>query len=282
LGERFVIFICKTALPFEWIDPMDTDPSRIETTTDLARAGFWRRWLATLIDILIVTLPFQALAAVLFAMTAGTVQMNNGLFRVCAPAHIPSILTPAPPHDSNFAQGCRVSFFGAQIGATVTVGRFTREGNKTTTVSQTYMVDKNGNQIQGRSIDGIVALALLLYLIGMIWKTGRTLGDRAVAIKVIDTAKPDASTVALGKAIIRYPAMLIGAVPAFGLLTYQSFATSGSADAIFPANFFQWFAYAGVLGALWAIVLIIQIARKTDPVYDRLAGTAVVRAPGRP
>jgi hypothetical protein len=28
---------------------------------------------------------------------------------------------------------------------------------------------------------------------------------------------------------------------------------------------------------LWVFVLIIQVARKTDPFYDRLAGTAVVR-----
>ena len=34
---------------------------------------------------------------------------------------------------------------------------------------------------------------------------------------------------------------------------------------------------AGALGMLWVFVLIIQVARKTDPFYDRLAGTAVVR-----
>jgi hypothetical protein len=258
--------------PGRVIDQMDTEAAHIETTTDLPRAGFWRRWLATLIDMIVVMLPFQALAAVLFAMTAGTVQMNSGLFRMCEPANIPSALNPAPPHDSNFAQFCRASFFGATSGATLTVGRVTREPGKTTTVSQTYLVDNDQKQIRGTSIDQIVGLALLGYLIGMIWKTGRTLGDRAVAIKVIDTAKPDASAVPLVRAIIRYPAMFIGAVPAIGLLIYQSVATNGSADAMFTAGFFQWFIYAGILGALWAIVLIFQIAKKPIPFMTGLQG----------
>jgi len=50
---------------------------------DLARAGFWRRLWSIIIDSIIVMLPFQMLAAVLFATTAGMIQMNSGFFSNC-------------------------------------------------------------------------------------------------------------------------------------------------------------------------------------------------------
>jgi hypothetical protein len=257
---------------------MDIGSPSIDTAADLARAGFWRRWLATLIDSIAVMFPFQLLAAILFVMTAGTVQMNSGFFSFCASTKtIPQALEPPPPQDSNFARVCRTLFFGATIGATLTVGRTNREGNATTTVSQGYMLDQDGKPIHGRSIDGIFWLAFLAYLTGMVWKTGKTLGARVVGVKVADAAKPDAPGVPLGRAIIRYLAMAIGAVPAFALLIYRYVSIGGSADAMFTDNFFRWFTYAGGFGALWVVVLIYQIATKKDPVYDRLAGTAVVR-----
>ena len=245
---------------------------------DLARAGFWRRFWAFFIDSIIVILPFGLLAAVLFAMTAGTVQMNSGLFTNCVDGKtIPQGLNPPPPRDSNAMRVCQVSFFGATTGATLTVGRVTREGTSTTSVSQTYMLDKEGTPISGTSIDWIYQLAFFAYLVAMVWKTGRTLGDRAAGTRVIDVANPGAVDVPLGRAISRYLAMMIGAVPLFALLIYQ-YATSGdSADAMFAGQFFQWFTYAAVFGGLWAIVLIFQMGLKIDPVYDRLAGTAVVK-----
>ena len=257
---------------------MDTYEARIEAAAGPPRAGFWRRWAATLIDAVVVMFPFQFLAAILFATTAGTVQMNSGFFSVCAPATtVPQSLNPPPPHDSNFARVCRVSFFGAPTGAVLTVGRFTREGNTTTTVTQGYMLDVDGKPIQGTSIDGIVWLSLLAYLIFMIWKSGRTLGARVVGVKVIDTAEPDAAEVPIRKAIIRYLAMAIGFVPGFVVLLYRYAVTGGSADAMFTSDFFWWLICAGSLAALWTVVLIFQIAAKKDPVYDRLARTAVVR-----
>ena len=257
---------------------MDTAAPRLDATANFVRAGFWRRWLATLVDAIVVTLPFQALAAVLFAMTAGMVQMHSGFYSFCAPVQtVPQPLDPLPPHDSNFARVCRISFFGAPTGATLTVGRTTREGSTTTTVSQGYMLDNDGKPIHGKSIDGIVGLAFLAYLVAMISKSGRTLGARVVGVRVVDVAAPSVSSVPIRKAIIRYLAMAIGAVPAFAVLIYHYAVSDGGADAMFTGSFFQWFMYAGAFWVLWVVMLIFQIAAKKDPVYDRLAGTAVVR-----
>jgi hypothetical protein len=258
---------------------MDAGDNGIDATAHLRRAGFWRRCLATLIDWVVVALPFQALTVVLFAATAGVVQMHGGiLFSVCEPTKaIPEALNPPPPHDSNFARTCRISFFGAPTGATLTVGRATRDGAKTITVTQTYMLDENGEPINGKSIDEIVVVAFLAYLLGMVWKSGRTLGARIVKIRVVEVATPEKRGVPLGRAMLRYLAMSIGVLPASVIFIYQFIAKVGIADAMFTTTFFQWFIYAAALAALWIIALIFQIARKRDPIYDSLVGTAVLR-----
>ena len=174
---------------------MSDSPPSLDASV-LPRAGCWRRWWSIFIDSIVVILPFGLLAAVLFAMTAGTVQMNSGLFTSCVDGKtIPQGLNPPPPRDSNAMRVCQVSFFGATTGATLTVGRVTREGTSTTSVSQTYMLDKEGTPISGTSIDWIYQLAFVAYLVAMAWKTGRTLGARATGIRVIDVANPGLSLI---------------------------------------------------------------------------------------
>jgi uncharacterized RDD family membrane protein YckC len=271
----------EAAFQFDWIDPMDTGVLRPGTAADLPRAGFWRRSLAMLLDMLVVTLPFQVLAAILFSMTAGMVQMDSGFYSFCAPAEsVPSSLSPPPPHDSNFASVCRTSFFGATTGVILNVGRTTREGSTATSVYQGYMLDDDGNLIDGFNLDWIMVLALLSYLVVMVWKTGRSLGARALGVRVVDTAQADAPGVPIGKTMIRYLAMAIGFVPAFALLIYQFATHAATADAMFSAGSVRRFTYAGGFALLWVVVLIFQIALKKDPVYDRLAGTAVVKNRG--
>ena len=43
------------------------------------RAGCWRRLLSLLLDSALVYIPFQIIALVLFALTAGMVQFTSGL-----------------------------------------------------------------------------------------------------------------------------------------------------------------------------------------------------------
>ena len=47
---------------------MDINASHFEAAAEFPRGGFWRRWAATLVDSIVVTFPFQFLAAVLFAV----------------------------------------------------------------------------------------------------------------------------------------------------------------------------------------------------------------------
>jgi uncharacterized RDD family membrane protein YckC len=253
-------------------------PPALDVATEPRRGGFWRRWLATLIDAVIVMLPFQALAAILFSLTAGMIQLDNGLFRTCTVSReIPAALDPPPPHDSNFSNVCHFWFFTMKNGAVMIVGRTTRDGAVTTTVTEGYMLDANDKPIKGYNIDWIVWLSLVAYLALMIWKSGRSLGGRVVNLRVIDTTDPGAINVPLRKAFLRYLAMAIGFVPVFALLLFRRLTVGDNPDELFTTGFFQWFLGAGLIAMVWTIVLIVQVARKRDPWYDRLAGTAVIR-----
>jgi hypothetical protein len=137
------------------------------------RAGFWRRSLA-LIDGIIISLPFQVVVAILFAATSGRIQQEVGLtYTNCSIRQtVPDGLAPPPPAGSNFARECNVYFFGAQTARTLEVGRVTKEGAITKTVSRYYMLDRHGRPIDGVSADGIVMMAFIAYLLATEARTG--------------------------------------------------------------------------------------------------------------
>lgn len=260
---------------------MNSNSATFDSAAKSPRAGFWRRLASIILDAIILLLPFQMLAALLFALTAGMVQMQSGFFNFCEHGgkdQIPEQLRPFVPHESNFITTCRTYFLGATTARTLIVGRATREGNLTTTVTMSYMQDKEGNVVKGTDIDWIFYLTLMIYLLAMISNSGRTLGARAVRIRVIDAANPEAREVPLRKAVIRYLVMFIGAVPGAAFYAYQYWSKGGIADAMFAQDALQVFAACAVFGGVWTLVLTIQIARKIDPIYDRVAGTAVIRS----
>jgi uncharacterized RDD family membrane protein YckC len=127
-------------------------------------------------------------------------------------------------------------------------------------------------------MDWIMVCAFFIYLLAMIWKTGKTIGARAVGIRVAEAEGPRRIGVSIQKAIVRFLAMGIGFVPAIALLAYRRLTTDGSADEMFAGSFFQLMMYSLLIAGLWSLVLIVQIVRKRDPLYDRLAGTIVVRS----
>jgi uncharacterized RDD family membrane protein YckC len=231
------------------------------------------------IDGIIISLPFQVIAAVLFAATSGWIQQSSGItFTTCMESReIPAGLDPPPPTGSNFARECRVLFFGAETARSLQVGRVTREGTTTKAVWRGYMLDRDGHPINGVSVDWLVLIAFVAYLLTMETRTGATLGDRWMHIRVVDALAPGADGVPLRKIIMRYLAMLIGFAPVLAVaLVY--FARYGlDIEAIAESSVFTWLGLAGILTFGWLVVICVQIARKRDPLYDGIAETAVVR-----
>jgi uncharacterized RDD family membrane protein YckC len=192
---------------------------------------------------------------------------------------VPDGLAPPPPAGSNFARECNVYFFGAQTARTLEVGRVTKEGASTKTVSRYYMLDRHGRPIDGVSADGIVMMAFIAYLLATEARTGATLGDRAMRIRVVDAAVPAAPSVPLRKIVTRYLVASVGFLPMLAVVLAVALANLYGADfeEIAASNIFTWLGITGAAAFGWVIFLTVQIIRKRDPLYDRIAGTAVVR-----
>ena len=158
-------------------------------------------------------------------------------------------------------------------------------------------------------------------MIVMETRSGQSIGSRVMRIRVADTAAPGEDGIPGRKAMVRYLAMLIGFVPLLvGLVIYAAWGgppegpmpgdglyqrvlelSSGTAYsegtrnnwnpavATYPLGLLgllrdgDWLSeVANAAMLVWIVVLIAQAAMKRDPLYDRIAGTAVVRvSPGR-
>ncbi len=250
---------------------------------DEPRAGFWRRLLSSVIDLVIVGAPFQIIVAVLFAMTGGSIQMtSNGLItQTCEHrTSVPAGLTPPPPRNPNFANDCRFSFFGAPTGRVLIVGRAERDGGVTRSVFRSYMLNAAGEPIQGVSIDSYVVLVLVAYVVALTARRGQTLGARVMRIRVVDLANSESPRVPIRRILIRYAAMLIGFIPAVLVLLVGASAGDDVATTKNGISTNQ-IIYAVLSAAAWIIVLVVQMALKRDPVYDWLAGTAVITLPAQ-
>ncbi len=249
----------------------------IVASADYPRAGCWRRWLANFIDAIIVNLPFQFLAAILFTATAGSIQMA-GLFNSCAPARvIPEGLNPPPPHDSNFAVVCKSSTFSGPTSVTLTVAHIAQQAASTPAIVQRYMLDADGQPIHGTTVDWVTGLAFAAYIIGFVTKTGQTLGARLLSVRIVDAVEPSMFEIPLRKVVVRYLAMSIGCLPICVLLLFQKFGVGRDVGFVASADSIKWVWALLAVAIAWFVVLVVQIAMKRDPIYDALAGTAVLR-----
>jgi hypothetical protein len=259
--------------------PLTTDKPPVDV-----RAGFWRRLFSILIDLVVVVVPFQIVVAVLFAATSGHVQMTSGIaFQTCSkPTGQYGTLVPPPPPGSNFAQDCSVYFFGAQTARVLVVGRVTQDGATRNVVSRGYSLDRDGHPVDAVSVDWIAMLTLLVYWLLMETGTGATLGQRVTRSRVIDVLAPHARGVSLRKIFVRYLMMGAAATPMLAVLIVYAVRFGPDIVAMAQGDFFTWFLVAGMLTLVWVCYVFVQVGRRRDPIYDRVAGTAVVRGtPGR-
>jgi uncharacterized RDD family membrane protein YckC len=245
------------------------------------RAGFWRRFCALLVDSIVVTVPIQLIVVVLYAMSDGAVQINSGVvFTHCqVVSRWPEGLDPPPPAGSNFARACRASFFGLETARWLVVGRVTQEGIVTKTISRTYRLGRDGKVRSVTSLDWIALLGLLVYVVAMECRFGATLGKWLLQIRTWDIAEPGHVGIPLRKAVLRNLLIWVGIVPMLVVLIVSTIVNEGDLESVFGGSFFAWFAAAAALGIVWNLWVVIEIARKRDPIYDRIAGTVVLREP---
>jgi hypothetical protein len=96
---------------------------------------------------------------------------------------------------------------------------------------------------------------------------------------VIDAADPARVGLPVRKAATRPLAKMIGSIPSFvfSLMFYASVGGIEDVQAVVGAPWFRFASIGGwLIGAAWAIWIAVSLARKNDPIYDRLAGTSIV------
>lgn len=245
--------------------------------TERKRAGFRRRVVSCCVDYIIVFLPIQIIAAILFALTAGFVQFTNGVIYTtrCEPvSQILQNILPPPPANATEIQNCHVYWFGAQTGRRLIVKRATKDGNTTKNISQEYTLDKKGNPIHGFPLEWVAYIALISYFIWAKARTGATQGDRAIGIEVIDATSSDNSPPPFNKLIVRYLAL---AGPLALGSTFDAYGSTIFADDELGTLSTVGWSLIGVLYFGFYLICLIQIIMKRDPLYDRIAGTAIIR-----
>ncbi|MEJ6783505.1 RDD family protein [Aminobacter sp. Piv2-1] len=244
-----------------------------------ARAGFWRRFAALMIDLLIVLVPLQIIVVILFAMSNGAIQGSFGLSsRICETAtQAPAGLEPPPPADANTFTECRTGFFGLPTSRTLDAGIVKQEGNTTTGRFVTYSLDADGKPINAFHTDWITILAVVIYLIAMERRSGATVGKRTLGIRAVPTNAPGQVGLPLKQAVIRTAAQWIGMVPALFFALVVLFFIEDPMAAMETSGYWRMFAIAAIIQLAWLLWIIISVSRKRDPIYDRIAGTSVLR-----
>jgi hypothetical protein len=130
-------------------------------------------------------------------------------------------------------------------------------------------LDREGHPIEGVSLDWLAMAVFVAYVIALETRTGATLGGRVAWIRVLDAAAPDAAGVPLRKVIIRYLTMFTGVAPMLVILLFCLALYGGDIEAIFAGNAPKWIALAAIPAFACAVVILVQIASKRDPLYDK-------------
>ncbi|MCX7307067.1 MAG: RDD family protein [Afipia sp.] len=244
------------------------------------RAGFWRRMFSFFIDAVVVFLPFQVLAAILFALTAGAVQLAAGGFAttVCYKAtSIAPDLKPPPPANPTAAKVCKTTLFGAETARQLTVSHSTKTGNTTYKISETYSLDRNDKQVDAWSLEWPACIALLAYLIWFKLRKPGTLGDRACKISVVDDSLKTSLPPSLRQMAIRYSALLGPFVVTGAMILGAEKLVGGTAEDMMKYHYLAVALAIMAPAMVYYFVCFVQIVRKCDPYWDRWAMTAVLR-----
>ena len=241
------------------------------------RAGFWRRTLAIVADALSVSVPCAVLSALLFSASGGRIQAAVGLdFNVCERrTSVPDSLVPAPPRDSNFAAECHRRSLAGPTGHVLLVGRAMRTATFSTQVSRSYLLGDDGAVVDGVDWSWGAPGLLLLYLVLGQWRWGRTLGLRAAGLRLSLRGGPRTGKVPLGRVLLRYALGIGGYLPMIVVIAVVLSRIQTGPEGAAPS--FAGLGLALLFGAVWSLWNMVLIVRKRDPLYDRWAGTALVR-----
>ena len=247
------------------------------TSDSVPCVGFWRRLAAFIVDGFVVLVPLQLATVVLFSLTDAKVQGSLLGTQQCEQVtHLPQGLDPPPFAGANWAAICKSSFFGFQTAHVLTVATVTQNGSTTKTISRSYTLDGEGRPNSAFVADWLAIVLLFAYVIPFETLRGATFGKSLVRIRTVVKKTPERIGLPLKTTLGREGAKLLGFIP--GLMFPLMFlAGYGPDNPQWDEVFWPLSLCVLAVSFAWAAWIIADVVRKRDPIYDRLAGTAVLR-----
>ncbi len=246
-----------------------------EITAD--RAGFLNRFSALFIDVVLLRIVLQVVIMILFALTGGAVQSSFGFNTTsCEPVTtVPAGLDPPIPADFNSIVECRTSLLGFDTERRLVASKAAEGGTEMPSAEKEYYLGADGQPVDAWPVNDAAVLILLAYLVVMDWWQGATFGKQFIRVRTVTTDDPNRIGMPIGKAITRQLVLwapLWLAYLSMAILLFSLGDDQLSAIGEHPAGTAVLIAVAAITIG-WFLWISVQVARKQDPIYDRLAGT---------
>jgi len=235
-------------------------------TAPVARARFWQRAFAFLIDCIIVSAVVGVIGITLAKLTDGQIRVEDALVksdectqldRVPAGVRVPADFTVT------HVARCTRSFIWIRHDWFLTVADVTRtRAAPAYTRTLRFPLDPAGRVTNPFYLDSLAGLLLIAYLFTQEWRHGASAGKRALGLRVQSLSGQPPDLMQVSKRLLRFapaPVLYLGQLSGDVALFWYFWSVSLVLALVFLANF------------------IIATRRGDLPWHDRWAGTEVVR-----
>jgi uncharacterized RDD family membrane protein YckC len=255
------------------------------TVEPLTPAGFWRRFVAIVLDLIIVTLIIGMIGVGLATATDGKVRVGNALldFSICANEAQPSELQLPRDFRATSIVRCTKYFFGMPHDWLLNITERTQI-DPTTTYTRQFTVPLNpaGQITNPFYLDHLFLFAFAAYIFLFERQYDATVGKRILGLRVRSLDGAALQSIQAGKRTVM---RMIPLLPLVAISLYLMVVDPMKAAILFFDPPMTNFWVTTVVGGLLITVLMLTFAvnfmvtarRRTPPWHDRWAGTEVVR-----
>lgn len=241
----------------------------------IERAGFWRRGVAALTDLIVAQVVLQGVVALLFAASGGHVTTDIALFTTCEPA-------ARVPAGATLPAGFVVtsqSLCTSRLVAPTRVDYVARHEDKVGTVTKTTTFSVPTSP-DGTAVARVLGLDALFYPLFVLLRwaadrfAGGSLGRRLARIGVTDAGGTAEGAVLARLLARRYARFAWPHAP--GTLVLAIVAVVAAAVGTVPESLrgLSWVSATALVGAAH-LTAVFAIYRRQDTFYDAPCGTAV-------
>jgi uncharacterized RDD family membrane protein YckC len=241
------------------------------------RGGFWRRVLAFLIDVMLVSAVIAAVGVPLYGPTDGAIRVSNTVIHAAnCTAVAPNRIDVQLPADfkATAAAICVRTFFGHEHDRLLVVREVTRSGSVTYTREITMPVDAKGRVVRVFYLDYLTLIVLAAYLLVGEWRFGTTAGKTSVSLRVRSL---DGGPLTLSQAAIRTFVRLLPFAPIVIVISLAAIRDPAQGAAFLLSNLVITSLVSLALMLILLLNFILTVRRRDLPWHDRWAGTEVVR-----